>query len=153
MARRNHVAITCNRAIKIDTHLLKHPPHLLIERTVMRVLLSRADACNRWQAATPGSRAVASGPAVFVVWSHLDHSNASILPPSAWKAEAKEGLLLPRKLPSFPSFETHLWKPPAMNLMASSRASCSKEQQKIYQQWFAVADKGRHLDPFFPAIP
>ncbi|RRT75857.1 hypothetical protein B296_00009796 [Ensete ventricosum] len=108
----------------------------------MRVLLSRADACNRWQAA-PGSRAVASGPAAFVVWSHLDHSNASILPPSAWKAEAKEGLLLPRKLPSFPSFETHLWKPPAMNLMASSRASCSKEQQKIYQQWFAVADKDR----------
>lgn len=104
------VIVTCKSAIKIDTHLLKHPPSLLIERTVMHVLLSRVDAYNRWQAA-PDSRAVASGPTAFVVWSHLDHTNASILLPAAWKAEAKEGLLLPRKSPSFPSSETHLWKP------------------------------------------
>ncbi|KAG6484861.1 hypothetical protein ZIOFF_053386 [Zingiber officinale] len=35
-----------------------------------------------------------------------------------------------------------------MHLLSSSRSSSSKEQQKTYQDWFAVADKGQAFDLF-----
>ncbi|CAL9107586.1 unnamed protein product [Musa acuminata var. zebrina] len=60
--------------------------------------------------------------------------------PPLGKQGQRKGSSSPGSRPPFPR-PRPISGNPAMNLMASSRASCSKEQQKIYQQWFAYADK------------